>query len=278
VNTPLVERALSMKVDRLRVHPDSKVSLEDHDPEATLGLTKDLGLKATEANRKRLSEMHELLWAENQRSILIILQGMDTSGKDGVIRNVMAGVDPQGCKVTAFKRPTDEETDHGYLWRIVKALPAKGDIGIFNRSHYEDVLIARVRNLVPEQVWRSRYDQINTFERLLTDNGTTILKFFLHISKEEQKERLQARLDDPTKAWKFSMQDLEERKLWPAYMEAYEEALSRCSTEHAPWYIIPSDRKWVRNMAVSAIIVEAMDKLDMKWPRLSVDPKTITID
>jgi PPK2 family polyphosphate:nucleotide phosphotransferase len=262
----------------LRVRPDSKVSLKDHDPGAALGLSKEQGNKVTAENRERLSDLHELLWAENQRSILIVLQGMDTSGKDGVIRNVMAGVDPQGCKVTAFKRPSDEEADHGYLWRIVRALPAKGDIGIFNRSHYEDVLIARVRNLVPEKEWRGRYHQINTFEKLLTENGTTILKFFLHISRDEQKERLQARLEDPTKAWKFSMQDLEERKLWPEYVDAYEEALSRCSTGHAPWYIIPSDRKWVRNMAVSSIIVETMEKLDMKWPKLSVDPKTVVIE
>ncbi len=264
--------------NQLRVRPGAKLSLRTFDAAETLGWVKDDAIDRTAANRARLSDLHELLWAENRRSILIILQGMDTSGKDGVIRNVMAGVDPQGCKVTAFKRPSDEEADHAYLWRIIKALPAKGDIGIFNRSHYEDVLIARVRKLVPDKVWRARYDQINTFEKLLTDNGTTILKFFLHISKDEQKERLQARLDDPTKNWKFSMQDLEERKLWPRYTEAYEEALSRCSTAHAPWYIIPSDRKWVRNLAVSSIIVEAMEKLDMKWPRLSVDPKKIVIE
>jgi PPK2 family polyphosphate:nucleotide phosphotransferase len=262
----------------LRVQPGSKPDLASANAADTLNWSKDDATEQTASNRDRLSDLHELLWAENQRSILVILQGMDTSGKDGVIRTVMAGVDPQGCKVTAFKRPSDEEADHGYLWRIVKALPAKGDIGIFNRSHYEDVLIARVRKLVPDKAWRARYDQINTFEKLLADNGTTILKFFLHISKDEQKERLQSRLDDPTKAWKFSMQDLEERKLWPRYMEAYEDALARCATDHAPWYIIPSDRKWVRNLAISSIIVEAMEKLDMKWPRLSVDPKKIVIE
>jgi len=262
----------------LRVRPGARLDINKRDAADTLGWAKADAARKTAGNRQRLSDLHELLWAENRRSLLIILQGMDTSGKDGVIRNVMAGVDPQGCKVTSFKRPSDEEADHGYLWRIVRALPAKGDIGIFNRSHYEDVLIARVRKLAPEKEWRARYDQINTFEKLLTDNGTTVLKFFLHISKEEQRERLQDRLDDPTKNWKFSMQDIEERKLWPAYMDAYEDALSRCSTEHAPWYIIPSDRKWVRNLAISSIIVEAMEKLDMKWPKLSVDPKKVVIE
>jgi PPK2 family polyphosphate:nucleotide phosphotransferase len=265
-------------LQRLIVSPGTAVSLNDHDPAETLGWSKDDANEQITRNRERLSALHELLWAENRHSILVVLQGMDTSGKDGVIRSVMAGVDPQGCKVTAFKRPSDEEADHAYLWRIVKALPAKGDIGIFNRSHYEDVLIARVRKLVPDNVWRARYDQINTFEKLLTDNGTTIFKFFLHISKDEQKERLQSRLDDPTKNWKFSLQDLEERKLWPKYMKAYEDALSRCSTDHAPWYIIPADRKWVRDRAISSIIVNAMEKLDMKWPKLGVDPKKIVIE
>jgi PPK2 family polyphosphate:nucleotide phosphotransferase len=203
---------------------------------------------------------------------------MDTSGKDGVIRHVMTGVDPQGCKVTAFKKPSAEEADHAYLWRIVKALPARGDIGIFNRSHYEDVLIVRVQDLVPKDVWKERFDQINVFEKLLVDNGMTILKFFLHISKDEQKERLQERLDDPMKTWKFNEGDLVERKRWDQYKEAYEDVLRRCSTEHAPWHVIPANRKWVRNLAISTVIVEAMEKLEMKWPRASFDPKSIVIE
>jgi len=262
----------------LQVRPGARVILGDFDPADTLGWEKPESQDVVESNCQRLSALHEQLWAENRRSILIVLQGMDTSGKDGTIRTVLHGVNPQGCTVTSFKTPAGEEADHMYLWRIARALPARGDIGIFNRSHYDDVLIVRVHNLVPEPEWRARYDQINAFEKLLTDNGTTILKFFLHISKDEQKQRLQDRLDDPTKAWKFSEVDIAERKLWPRYMEAYEEALSRCSTAHAPWHIIPADRKWVRNRAISTILVEAMEKLDMKWPRLTVDPKKIVIE
>ena len=264
--------------EQVAVTPGSKVRIKDFDPADTLGWGKPEALEAIEANRKRLSDLHELLWAENQRAVLVVLQGMDTSGKDGVIRHVMTGVDPQGCKVTAFKKPSAEEADHAYLWRIVKALPARGDIGIFNRSHYEDVLIVRVQDLVPKDVWKERFDQINVFEKLLVDNRLTILKFFLHISKDEQKERLQERLDDPTKNWKFNEGDLAERKRWDQYMEAYEDVLRRCSTEHAPWHVIPANRKWVRNLAISTVIVEAMEKLDMKWPRVSFDPKSIVIE
>lgn len=269
---------LSQTLSSLRVSPGGAASIAARDPGGTLGWNKESAAAGLEEARSRLAQLHQLLWAENKHAVLVVLQGMDTSGKDGVIRHVMTGVDPQGCKVTAFKRPSEEEADHAYLRRIVKALPARGDIGIFNRSHYEDVLIARVRSLVPEKEWRARYDQINAFEKLLTDNGTTVLKFFLHISKEEQKRRLQDRLDDPTKNWKFSMQDLEERKLWDRYMEAYEEALSRCSTSYAPWYIIPSDRKWVRNLAISRIIVETMENLRLAWPRPAFDPQSVVIE
>lgn len=263
--------------DSLIVRPKTSVRIKDHDPRETLGWEKAAGQEQTEANRQRLAELHERLWAENQRSLLVVLQGMDTSGKDGVVRHVMTGVNPQGCKVTSFKKPVGEEADHDYLWRIERARPARGDIGIFNRSHYEDVLIVRVHDLVPEDVWKARYDQINDFERLLADNGTVILKFFLNISNEEQKQRLQARLDDPTKNWKFSEGDLEERKLWPRYMEAYEDALSRCATKHAPWWVIPSDRKWMRNLAISSILVETLEGMRLKWPPPSVDPKSIVI-
>jgi PPK2 family polyphosphate:nucleotide phosphotransferase len=262
----------------LIVKPGPKVRIEDFDSSDTLGWDKAAALERIEENRKRLSDLHELLWAENRRSVLIVLQGMDTSGKDGTIRHVMSGVDPQGCTVTSFKQPSKEELDHGYLWRIAKAVPARGAIGIFNRSQYEDVLIVRVHEMVPKEVWKPRFEQINMFEKLLADSDTIILKFFLNVSKKEQKERLQERLDDPNKTWKFSESDVAERKLWDRYIEAYEDVLSRCSTEYAPWYVIPSDRKWVRNLAVSSIIVKAMEAMDMKWPRATFDPKTVKID
>lgn len=269
---------LGTSLSDLRVRPGSRPSIADFDPADTLGWDKATSQEALEANRQRLSELHELLWAENARSILVVLQGMDTSGKDGTIRQVMTGVNPQGCHVTSFKRPTEEEADHDYLWRIVRALPARGDIGIFNRSHYEDVLVVRVNNLVPKDVWKARFDQINAFEKHLADNGMVVLKFFLNISKDEQRQRLQERLDDPTKNWKFSEGDLVARKSWPEYMKAYEDVLAKCSTEHAPWHIIPSDRKWVRNLAISSILVKAMERLDMRWPKPAFDPKTIKIE
>jgi PPK2 family polyphosphate:nucleotide phosphotransferase len=258
--------------------PGSKHRVQDFDPADTLGWDKEKALGAIEANRERLGELHELLWAENKHTILLVLQGMDTSGKDGTIRHVMTGVNPQGCHVTSFKQPTEEEADHDYLWRIVRALPARGDIGIFNRSHYEDVLIVRVHDLVPKDTWKARYAQINTFEKHLTDNGTVLLKFFLNISKEEQRQRLQERLDDPTKNWKFSEGDLAERKHWQDYMEAYSDILTKCSTDNAPWYVIPSDRKWVRNLAISTVLAKALEGLDMRWPKPRFDPKSITIE
>ncbi len=269
---------MASSLSDLVVRPGSRPSIADFDPDDTLGWDKVAAQEALETNRKRLGELHELLWAENKRSVLVVLQGMDTSGKDGTVRHVMTGVNPQGCHVTSFKRPTEEEADHDYLWRIVRALPARGDIGIFNRSHYEDVLVVRVNSLVPKDVWKARFDQINAFEKHLTDNGMVVLKFFLNISKDEQRQRLQERLDDPTKNWKFSEGDLVARKSWPEYMKAYEDVLAKCSTEHAPWHIIPADRKWVRNLAISSILVKAMERLDMRWPKSTFDPKTIVID
>lgn len=269
---------MSSALSDLRIRPGSDPKIDHFDPSDTLGWDKAPGQETLEANRKRLGELHELLWAENKRSILVVLQGMDTSGKDGTIRHVMTGVNPQGCRVTSFKRPTEEELDHDYLWRIVRALPARGDIGIFNRSHYEDVLIVRVNGLVPKDVWKARFEQINAFEKHLADNGTIILKFFLNISKDEQRERLQERLDDPTRNWKFSEGDLAARGHWSDYMKAYEDVLGRCSTEHAPWYVIPANRKWVRNLAISSILVKTMEGLDMKWPKPDFDPASIRID
>jgi PPK2 family polyphosphate:nucleotide phosphotransferase len=230
----------------------TQVDLTDYDP----GYTGDYRDKeAAEAelkrNGKRLQELQEVLWAEGKHALLVVLQAMDAGGKDGAIKHVMRGVNPQGCQVTSFKVPSEEERDHDYLWRVHKAMPRRGYIGIFNRSHYEDVLVVRVHNLVPEAVWQARYEHINHFEKLLADTGTTILKFYLHISKEEQKQRFEARLRDPRKNWKFSIRDVEKRKDWDHYMRAFEDALSRCSTPWAPWYIVPANRKWYRNLVVS---------------------------
>ena len=202
---------------------------------------------------------------------------MDTAGKDGTIRHVMRGVNPQSCQVVSFKQPSEEELDHDFLWRVHKVVPRKGNIGIFNRSHYEDVLIVRVQNLVPEKVWRPRYEQINVFEKILSDGGMTIIKCFLHISKDEQRERLQERVDDPDARWKFNIGDLEQRQHWSDYMKAYEEALWRCNTEHAPWYIIPSNRKWYRNLCVSELLLSKLKELDPKYPKPTEDISHIEV-
>jgi PPK2 family polyphosphate:nucleotide phosphotransferase len=220
----------------------------------------------TAKNLKRMSKLQELLYAEGKHAVLIVVQAMDTGGKDGAIEHVFASVNPQGCTVTSFKAPTHLELRHDFLWRIHDAAPPKGMIGIFNRSHYESVLVERVHNLVPKSVWSKRYDRINEFEKMLTDEGTTILKFFLHISKDEQKKRLQARLDDKKRHWKFDVGDLAERKLWGDYQEAYEDLLRKCSTHDAPWYIVPSDHKWFRNWMLSDTIVKALEALKMKYP------------
>ena len=262
----------------LLVEPGTQVRLAEYDP----GYSGDYASKADakkvlKRNTKRLRELQEVMWAEHKHALLIVLQAMDAGGKDGTIGHVMRGVNPQGCQVTSFKVPTKEELDHDYLWRVHKATPRRGHIGIFNRSHYEDVLVVRVHELVPPEVWQPRYEQINHFEKLLTDTGTTILKFFLHISKEEQKERFQARLADPHKNWKFSLDDVRKREHWDEYMRAYEDALSRCSTPWAPWYIIPADRKWYRNLIISEIIVATLEKLDMHYPPPLPDADKIVI-
>ncbi len=249
------------------VPPGTTVPLTDYDPGYTDGYTSKVEAKAElKRNSERLQELQDLLWAEGKHSLLVVLQAMDAGGKDGTIKHVMRGVNPQGCQVTSFKVPTEEELDHDYLWRVHKATPRRGYIGIFNRSHYEDVLVVRVHNLVPEAVWQQRYDQINQFEKLLAGTGTTILKFYLHMSKEEQKERFETRLRDPRKNWKFSTGDVKERGYWDDYMRAYGDALSRCSTPWAPWYVIPADHKWYRNLAISRIIIETLEKLDMRYP------------
>jgi PPK2 family polyphosphate:nucleotide phosphotransferase len=241
---------------------------------------KEKALAIIEANRQKLIEMQELFWASDTYSMLIILQGMDAAGKDSVINHVMSGVNPQGCQVTGFKTPSEEELDHDFLWRHTKALPERGRIGIFNRSYYEDVLIVKVRPEILQKqklplgaegksFWNQRYEDINMFERHLVRNGTIVLKFFLNVSKKQQKQRLLKRLENPDKQWKFSVTDLSERSKWEDYMEAYEDVLNQTSTEWAPWYIVPADKKWVTHASISEIIVSQIQKLDLKYPVLS---------
>jgi PPK2 family polyphosphate:nucleotide phosphotransferase len=267
-------------MDRYRVEPGSQVDLSQWDPndKSAFPMKKKEGRKQLLDLNQRLEALQELLYAEHKHKVLIVLQGMDTAGKDGTIRHVFEGVNPQGVRVAGFKKPTPQELDHDFLWRVHQQAPGRGEIVIFNRSHYEDVLVVRVHNLVPVAVWSKRHDHINAFERLLADEGTTILKFFLHIDLEEQRERLQARLDDPNKHWKFNPADLEERKLWPAYTEAYEEALSKTSTAWAPWTIVPANRKWYRNLVVGTVIVEALEALKMSYPEPGFDAEAIKIE
>ena len=267
-------------MDRYRVKPGKKIKLEEWDPndKSLFDLEKDEAERELDELNNRLEKLQEMLYIEQKHSLLIILQGMDTSGKDGVIRHVFDGVNPQGVRVASFKVPTAEELAHDYLWRIHKQTPRKGEIVIFNRSQYEDVLVVRVHSMVPEEVWKKRYDQINAFEKTLAESGTTLLKFYLHIDKEEQKDRLQARLDEPDKNWKFNPGDLEERKLWPEYQQAYEDVLSKTSTEYAPWYIIPANRKWYRNLLIGEILVETLKNLDMQLPEIDFNPKEIVIE
>ncbi|MBV7335672.1 polyphosphate kinase 2 family protein [Chloroflexi bacterium TSY] len=264
-----------------QIKPGKEIKLSSWDPDGgkfAAKLGKKAGIKQLQTYNQRLEELQELLYAERKHRVLIVLQAMDTGGKDGTIRHVFDGVNPQGVKVASFKKPTELELAHDYLWRIHRQTPGKGEIVIFNRSHYEDVLIVRIHNLVPPDRWNKRYQHIVDFERMLADEGTTILKFFLYISKDEQKERLQARLDEPHKNWKFSRGDLAERKLWADYVEAYEDALSKTSTKWAPWYIIPANRKWYRNLVISRIVVETLEKLDMKYPEAEEDLDTIQIE
>ena len=260
-------------VDKYRVKPSKdNVKLSQWDPDDTAGLTdKKKARKEMKGDLQRLSELQYLLYAENKRSVLIVLQAMDAGGKDGTVRHVMGPLNPQSCKVTSFKAPTDEELAHDFLWRIHKSVPRTGEIQVFNRSHYEDVLIVRVHKLVPKQVWSARFRQINDFEEMLAENNVHILKFFLHVSKGEQLKRLKKRLDDPTKHWKANPQDFEERKFWDDYQRAYEDVLAKTSTPHAPWFVIPSDHKWVRNYVISSILVDTLSKLDMAFPQPTSD-------
>jgi len=266
-------------MDRYRVKPGMRVDLSEWDTKdrSAFDGDKSAGKQAAKDGNLRLEALQELLYAEGKQRVLVVLQAMDTGGKDGVIRHVFDGVNPQGVKVAGFKVPSRIERAHDYLWRVHQKTPGKGEIAIFNRSHYEDVLVVRVHNLVPDAVWSRRYDHINAFERMLADEGTVILKFFLHISKEEQRERLQARLDEPAKRWKFSLGDLDERKLWDDYVAVYEDVLSKTSTEWAPWYVVPADRKWYRNLVIGTVLTEVLEGLDMQHPEFEGDPESIVV-
>jgi PPK2 family polyphosphate:nucleotide phosphotransferase len=260
--------ARALPTTRLRVQEGKDFRLDRRDPAATPGWKggKDEAAPVVARLAERLEELQELLFAEHRHRVLVVLQGMDTSGKDGVIRHVFEGVNPSGVRVESFKVPTTAELAHDFLWRVHPRVPSDGELTIFNRSHYEDVLVVRVRALQPEGVWRARYRQIVDFERLLAESGTTILKFFLHISKEEQRERFQARIDEPGKRWKFRSGDLEDRALWDDYQAAYAEAIGRTSTAAAPWYVIPADRKWFRDLAVASVLVQTLESLKMRLP------------
>jgi PPK2 family polyphosphate:nucleotide phosphotransferase len=263
----------------LCVPPGKKVRFRDFDAEYTGGLKKGKQVQAElDDNVAALNELGYRLYAEGRRSLLLVLQGMDTAGKDGTIRHVMQGFNPQSCQVMSFKQPGAEELAHDFLWRIYRAVPRKGFVGIFNRSHYEDVLVVRVHDLVPKQEWESRYERINRFEQMLDEGGTAIVKVFLHISKEEQRKRLQARLDDPKKRWKFSRADIAERKYWSDYQKAYEAAMTRCNTTHAPWYVVPANRKWYRNLVISRILRKTLEKMDPQYPKAEKGLKGLVVE
>ncbi|MEQ1700858.1 MAG: polyphosphate kinase 2 family protein [Ilumatobacteraceae bacterium] len=250
----------------LRIRPGKPLRLADLDTRATFGWEKDAALAELAEVKAKIDVLQQRLFAEERRSLLLVLQAMDAAGKDGTIRNILAGLNPAGIHISSFGVPGGPETQHDYLWRVHSQVPAKGRIGIFNRSHYEDVLVVRVKHFVPKSVWSKRYAHITAFEQLLVDEGTTVVKCFLNVSKDEQRERLQERIDDPEKRWKFRLGDLEDRALWPKYQQAYEDAITRTTTNAAPWYVVPADRNWVRNLAVAKILLHHLEKLDPKMP------------
>ncbi len=268
----------TLDISRYTVAPGKKVDLATWDPDDDGGLEKGKQAdKLLARDIDRLFALQEKLYAEGRQALLVVLQAMDTGGKDGTIKHVFTGLNPSGCRVTSFKAPSEEELAHDFLWRIQKAVPRYGEIGIFNRSHYEDVLIVRVRELVPKPVWRARYDRINQFEKDLVDSRVQVIKFFLHISKDEQKERLEARLADPAKRWKFDANDLVERKRWDDYQQAYSDALARCSTAAAPWIVVPANRKWFRNLVVARAIVEKLESMKPKPRQPSADLASVKV-
>ncbi len=269
---------LKLDTDDYRIAPGAKVDLDRLPTRYDGPIDKQEARQAFEQLRDRLVELQELMYAEHKRSLLVVFQAMDAAGKDSTVRHVIGPLNPAGVRVTSFKAPNSVELGHDFLWRIHEHTPRRGYIGVFNRSHYEDVLIVRVKDLVPEKVWRKRYEHINAFEKMLTDENTHILKFYLHISKDYQKERLQRRLDRPDKHWKFEPADLKERARWGAYREAFEDALSRCSTKHAPWYVVPAERRWFRDLLVMKVLAGKLESLNMDYPRATFDPTSIVIE
>ncbi|MDQ3106430.1 MAG: polyphosphate kinase 2 family protein [Actinomycetota bacterium] len=267
-------------LDRLLVKPKAAARIAKIDTATITGAPGDKATTeaASAELNKELAGLQERLWAENRQSLLVVLQAMDAGGKDGAIRKVFGGVNPQGCRVATFKAPSEEELAHDFLWRINKATPRKGEIGIFNRSHYEDVLIVRVHDLVPKAVWSKRYATIKSFEANLASSGTTIVKFFLHISKDEQAARLRKRLEDPHKNWKFRIGDLEERKHWGKYQQAFEEAITKTTTAAAPWYVIPSDKKWYRDWCVLSVLVDTLRRMDPQFPKPEEDLTGVVVE
>jgi PPK2 family polyphosphate:nucleotide phosphotransferase len=257
---------------RFIVEPGKRLKLDKFDPDDTAGIVRKASYQAIlDRDIQRLFKLESVLYASRKYAVLVVLQGPDAAGKDGTIRHVMTGLNPQGCTVSAFKVPTEEESHHDFLWRVHKAVPMRGQIGVFNRSHYEDVLVARVHKLVPKPVWSARYGQINDFEKMLVKNQVVVLKFFLHISKDEQEKRLEERLQDQSKNWKLSPSDFAEHRYWDQYREAYQDALTECSTERAPWYVIPSNKKWFRDLAVARILADTMEGLKLEYPPPSFD-------
>jgi PPK2 family polyphosphate:nucleotide phosphotransferase len=263
--------------DRLRIQPGSRPKLRDEDAERCFGWDKDKAVAATAENLERLEELQYKMYADGRFGMLVALQAIDGGGKDSTIRRVFSAFNPQGCTVTAFKAPTGIELRHDYLWRVHQHCPPRGEIAVFNRSHYEDVLVVRVNDLVPEDVWSRRYDQINDFERLLVACGTRVAKIFLQISKNEQRDRFAERIADRRKNWKFDTGDLEKRQQWSAYTRAYEAMLARCSTEHAPWYVVPANRKWFRDFAVSQLLIYELEQMPLRFPAPNFDPKSIKL-
>ena len=267
-----------MKAPVVTVGSGRKIRLSKIDPDETGGMTKEKALERIGNLCEKISELQEILYAEHRRSLLLIFQAMDTGGKDGAIKNLCGGLNPAGLEIRNFKAPSVEELDHDFLWRAHKAAPSRGMIGVWNRSHYEDVLIVRVHKLVPKKVWKARYQQINRFEQSLSENGTTIVKFMLHISKDEQKNRLQARLDRPDKWWKFNPNDIKERALWDDYQQAYEDAINFCATDCAPWHVVPANHKWARNLFIADLVLRVLKTMDPRYPKRAFDPKTIEIE
>ena len=253
-------------LDRLRVDPGSPATIAERDPDDRLGLDKDASEKRIDTLVDRIDQLQYRLFAEHRRSILLVLQGLDASGKDGVVRRVFHGVNPTGVRVTSFKVPVGAEVQHDYLWRIHAALPARGEIGVFNRSHYEDIVAVRMHRIAPEEVWRRRYEHVREFERMLVDEGTTVLKVFLNVSKEEQRKRFQERIDDPEKRWKFRRDDLKVRERYDEWVAAWDEALTETSTPWAPWYVVPADRNWVKALVVAELVAATLEQLDPQLP------------